>query len=610
MTILKKISTGFAAASLLLAQACSDSNSDAMNTIESEEGEVLIGVTDAPGDFVAYEVAVTSLKLTHQNGAVVETLPRSSNIDFAQYVELTEFLTIATVPRGQYVKGTMTLDYSDAAIYVENESGETVKADAVVDVNGDAVTTLELDVNLENANRLIVAPGVPAHLTVDFDLQASNTVELDSPAGVSVIVEPLLLAEISREGAKPHRARGALKEVFIDRQAFSLYLRPGRNRVIGGERNHSLPVVTDDETHFDIDGEMFSGVDGLGKMSELAPLSAVVAKGNYRLNPVRFVATEVYAGSSVPGGDRDLVRGVVISRDSDTVNIKGAVLVRADGVAEFNTDISVALSDLADYSKQASAEQVSAADISVGQRISASGMLMSNSLGQRELNTDDGHVRLLMTTVGGAVAANDDNMVVALSSLAGRNPSSFDFTGTGVSAEFDADPFSYEIDKNGLLAADIDTNSTIKAAGHVQAFGMAPADFVAETIVDVSALPATLRVNWIEPTTASIDTSSMESLMLGLEGTGRFHHISQAGSKLDLLSQDNPTVVEFAESDRTHFVVLQGSARVLHSDGSTFIADIDTRIAEGALPVGLESWGRYDNQGNSLEAYRVVVRMR
>ena len=71
----------------------------------AECGTVMIGLTDADGDFLSYTVDVLSLELERRDGAMIEALPNRTRIDFAQYVDLTEFLTVATVPHGDYVAG-------------------------------------------------------------------------------------------------------------------------------------------------------------------------------------------------------------------------------------------------------------------------------------------------------------------------------------------------------------------------------------------------------------------------------------------------------------------------------------------------------------------------
>ena len=82
----------------------------------SDCGTVYIGLTDADGDFLSYTVDVVSLKLKRANGAMVETLPATTRIDFAQYVDLTEFFTAATIPNGAYVAATLRLDFTNAEI--------------------------------------------------------------------------------------------------------------------------------------------------------------------------------------------------------------------------------------------------------------------------------------------------------------------------------------------------------------------------------------------------------------------------------------------------------------------------------------------------------------
>ncbi|MCH7833911.1 MAG: hypothetical protein IH911_02380, partial [Proteobacteria bacterium] len=77
-------------------------------------GTVIVAITDADGDFLNYTVDVLSLRLEAADGRVVETLPRQTRINFTDYVDLTELVSVATVPPGTYVAGMISLDYSDA----------------------------------------------------------------------------------------------------------------------------------------------------------------------------------------------------------------------------------------------------------------------------------------------------------------------------------------------------------------------------------------------------------------------------------------------------------------------------------------------------------------
>lgn len=116
---------------------------------EESFGQIVIGLTDDEGDFVNYTVDVVYLTLTKANGAVVDTLPISTRVDFSQYTEMTEFLTAATIPPGFYTAATLMLDYQDADIWVENVDGNAVEVENILDEDGNPLTTLEVSVRLE-----------------------------------------------------------------------------------------------------------------------------------------------------------------------------------------------------------------------------------------------------------------------------------------------------------------------------------------------------------------------------------------------------------------------------------------------------------------------------
>ena len=81
---------------------CSGGGSGGTNpTGENDTGDLVVGLTDAESDFVKYEADIVSLTLTKQNGTVVDALPVATRVDFAQYVEMTEFLTAAIILVGR-----------------------------------------------------------------------------------------------------------------------------------------------------------------------------------------------------------------------------------------------------------------------------------------------------------------------------------------------------------------------------------------------------------------------------------------------------------------------------------------------------------------------------
>jgi hypothetical protein len=272
-------------------------------------------------------------------------------------------------------------------------------------------------------------------------------------------------------------------------------LRPFRHRIAGHTRFFgALNVFTDDETTFDIDGTGYQGDDGLAVMELLAQYSAVAVVGDIRLNPRRFLARQVYAGSSVPGGDMDVVRGSLVARAGNSLSVKGVTLFRRDGTIIFNDTVTVALADSTRVSKQLSMDPAAIGDVSVGQRVTVFGTLTNADVTALELDAANGYVRMEMSSLQGtrvdlvAIPEQPLPFVVDVSSINGRNAGLYDFTGTGSDAASDADPFNYEVNTGALDVAAIAANAPLAVRGHVAPFGQAPLDFDAQTIVDRSGV--------------------------------------------------------------------------------------------------------------------------
>jgi hypothetical protein len=165
---------------------CSSGDGGSGATAAPTTGQALVSLTDAAGDFLSYTVDVQSLTLTKRDGTLVETLPLTTRVNFADYVEMTEFFTAATIPSGTYTSARMRLDYSEADLQVEDGNGNAVAVPVgnIRDANGSPITTLDAEVKFDDRRSLVIVPGTPAHLTLDFNLQASNTADLSGSSPV------------------------------------------------------------------------------------------------------------------------------------------------------------------------------------------------------------------------------------------------------------------------------------------------------------------------------------------------------------------------------------------------------------------------------------------
>ena len=570
-----------------------------------DNGELVVGLTDAPGDFISYRVGVKSLQFKRSNGTVVETLPNATEIDFAQYVEATEFITTATVPAGKYDEVSLVLDYSNAQITVEAEDGGAAEA-TVVNADGNPVTgDLTMQLKINDRDGLVVRPGQPAHITLDFDLAASHRVDLaQSPALVTV--EPLLLADTQLSEPKEHRVRGLLKTVDTDASAFVVQIRPrfSRNHDFG-----SLRVYTGDETAYEIDGETATGATGLEQLATLPAGAAIVALG--KLNPENrhFEASQVYAGGSVDWGDKDLLTGHVVARDGNTLTVRGATVERADRRAVFNDNITVTVGDATQVTRQGVADQEpTIADISVGQRITVAGKLSSDDPNQ--LDATEGSVRLLYTTLNGTVKQVSP-LVIELQRIDARRVSLFDFTGTGAGSDNDADPANYEVDTGALTLGGVNAGDPIKLRGFVNAFGAAPADFIARSIADVANTPATLKVSWNEPgATAPFSSLSAEAITVNLqEPTLDKAHVLRGGVALDLPPAGVDPILTGDSDQRGIYAIAHGRRVEVYGDFASFEAALSDKLDGVTVVRSLGAHGRFDNAATTLNAGRINVRI-
>jgi len=567
---------------------------------DNETGELSIELTDAKGDFTNYTVDVLSLSLTKKNGTLVEVLPESTRVDFSQYVEMSEFLTLATVPKGIYTSATLHLDYQNAEIFVEDEDGNSIQVSNIVDENNEALTTLDANVSLEERNQLLIVPGVPAFLSLDFDLKTSNSVSFDDANIPSVTVSPALNASLEPELNKTHRVRGPLKSVNIDNASFDLIIRPFRNKINNNshERFGKLKVTTTDETLFEINDESFTGSDGITVMDDLDKLTAIIVLGDISLKPRRFVATEVYAGSSVPGGELDVIKGSILSRDDNTLLVRGATLIRSGGSVLFNDSVTVTIADTTIVKKQKDDADYNIDSISVGQAVTIFGDL-GDDLANPTLDASNGLVRMRITSLSGSVVDSDTEVdatffEVNLNKINGRKTEKYDFSGTGTDIDNDADPEFYEIDTGVLDISKFPLQSPVKFRGFVSAFGTAPADFLASSIIGMKSVKATMHTNWRPFSNTAFSQISSSIVVLDFTGSGKFHHLGRGHQRIDLTELGTDfSLVPNAENEGMYIIHLTGPKHV-HSTFDNFAADLQDQLDAGGLVKRIQSKGTFD----------------
>lgn len=579
--------------STLTLTACGG-NGGGSDTTAGSNGQVAIALTDAPGDFHAYSVDVLSITLTKANGTVVEVLPVSTRIDFAQLTELTEFVTIATIPSGSYVGARMRLDYANAEIMVEDASGNAVAAVAR-DAAGNPVTTFDLDVRFDRQRPLTIVAGVPAHLTLDFNLAASNQVDVAATPPV-VTVLPFLVADINPEWHKIHRVRGPLVNVDVANSRFTLGIRPLalRNGDLG-----RLTVTTDGNTQYEIDQIGYQGVAGLNTLALKPNGTATVAVGSVDPATRRFLASEVYAGSSVPYGTSDVVTGSVIARNGDTLTLRGASLERADGTYTFRDTMTVVIGDATKITRQLAPGQIyTKNDISVGQRLLAFGTL-SGAPGAQSLDASNGLARMLISSVTATVNnIGGGEIELALQTINGRRVALYNFAGTGSNPANDADPAHYQVSTGTLSLTGINIGTPVRVRGFVRPFGLASANFEAQTVIDVTQAPAAMAVVWTPASGTPFSSIDSSGLTLNLNGSPTIHHVLRGGVLTDLIAS-SPRVVPLDPSRGLYAVGSAGTVTV-YTDFDLYQQALATELANSRTVRGFGGYGSYTDATTSF----------
>lgn len=577
---------------------------------DSGSGDLSISLTDAAGDFAAYTVDVTALQLVNQDGTKVSALPTTTRVDFTQYANLSEFLTVASVPAGRYTQVILNLDFSNADIEVQDATG--VRQATLQDAGGNPHTTLSSTLELDSGNPLVVAPGIPASLALDFDLSASNQVDFAQSPPV-VQVEPFLIADLSLDGTREHRARGLLTNVDANAQTFEMHLRPFAVR----EREWGLiTVATASDTHYEIDGVTYDGQAGIDQLGALADNAPVIVTGAIT-GKKQLAATEVLAGSSVPWYGKDVVKGTVIKRVGDTLTVRGHYIDRADGIAVFDSDIDITVDGLTKVTAPLSSQTAPDKDsISVGQAVTAFGTLdLSAAPYVLDSAGGDNLIRLNVTQLKATVGtANGTLLTSALAYIEGRRVEVFDFGGTGTTAADDSDPAAYDVDVGPLLSGTaLPSGEIVEIRGFVAPYGQAGAngDFSAVSVIDLNQDPlgANMLLRWTGGASAPFSGIAGDAVVIDLGGVDN-KNIRIAGVDVDLSGTPQLTLsAQDAEKGR-YAIMMRGQPGIrLYHRFADFADALASFLNGGASVANLVAHGSYSAADTTLAGSVALVLM-
>jgi Domain of unknown function (DUF4382) len=511
-------------------------------------GTAMVSLTDAPGDFVSYVVNVDSLTLTRSDGTVVQTVPVTTQVDFAQLVNLSEIVSADQIPAGKYVAATLTLDYSGASIIVETASGNvTVPAADILDgtTNQPLTGQVTVKLSLTSDDELIITPGTVSNLALDFNLLASNTVDLTANP-ITVTVNPVLTASLAPDASKQIHVRGPLVSVSTSASDYVISVRPFFDH---DDTTGQATVATTSSTSYLINGISYTGSAGLAQLAMLAAGTLTSAYGTWDRTAGTFTASQVLAGSSVEGMAAGGLHGTVLARSGDTLTVGDGLVFHPEpaGMAEdaafsFQRQVTVTVGSGTSVVEEGQPGSFTVSDISVGQQLWVTGTAGTDSSGNPTLDATAGSALLMPTSgVGLVTASASGSLTVGLQELGGVNASSLNFAGTGATTAQDATAGAYQVSvPSAISTASAGNGTAVGFTGFVTPFGSAPPDFAASTLTNYGQTRAVFDARWAAPgiTTPFSTLSGSELLMSQATLQASSEHVIRIGwLTLDPLAQ-------------------------------------------------------------------------
>ena len=241
------------------------------------------------------------------------------------------------------------------------------------------------------------------------------------------------------------------------------------------------------------------------------------------------------------------VVGNIIKREGNFLTIRGATIIPRDVATDrrvhFHDDVMVEVGPETKVFKDGYRQSdLSIGALSIGQRVTIRGNQptpTTDALAPQILfDATQGAVRMHVTHISGVVNMSMPGQTdITLHSIDRRRAGIFDFSGTGPSADLDADPANYEVATGNLVLPNWSAGRPIIAYGFPTPFGMAPPDFTGRTFVDYSDARSALGMGWgKQGTVAPFLRIGGDGLVLDNQNgdIDQRHHVKQGPVLIDL----------------------------------------------------------------------------
>jgi hypothetical protein len=636
-------------------------------------GTAVVTLTSTPSTdtFLAYRVNLVSVQLQTSKGkSGAAALPSSTTVDLASLANLADVVGAVGIAEGNFSQAVVTLDYSSAQIIYDDGTPDGV-ALTPVGPSGQPVGQVTMTLDLDPSNQLSIVRKGSARLSLEFNLAASNVVNLTQK---TVTVTPLMAASAAAIDSKVVRVRGVLGGVSTSNTDFSSSIRPFDFVTAG---TGSLQITPSDVTTYEVNGKPSTGTAGLASLAELSPGAMVESFGTLTsstststaldgtttdtgttgvtetcsdgttpetvngllecadgatllstnnddtatttgttISSVSFSAAQVLAGSSAQGWGFDRVSGIVTGRSGDTLTVDDGTLVANDGTNTFidgTATVLIGPSTVVTQFGAGAVESNGSQQISIGSLIYAYGTASAVGSNSLTLDASAGRVRLGQSTASGIVAgvpAAGSSLTLTLTSLGGRSISAFDFLGTGTSASTDASATAYQVSTGDLTLTNATVGEPVEATGYVTAFGAGPPDFGAQTLLDYTTINAALVVDWNAGTPAPFASYSTSTIVLDARNSaiGTRHEIQIGGQTVNIVGiAQDPQIVP--NGTATVFTIGHSVSGTYENFNSysAFITQLQTELTGSVLATGITAVGQYTSNNYSFSASSITL---
>jgi hypothetical protein len=508
---------------------------------------------------------------------------------------------------------TLILDFS--APDITANIGGHVEEVSALDTTGAPMLTASVTVAFDPQHPLVISPNQSTAFTIDVDLAAMNSLVYTSH-GLQTTVQPFLsgsVIPVAETG--PMRARGLLVIAQPSSSYYVMNIRPFADLV---SALGAVQVNTSATTYFNVDGYVYVGATGLEALNAANTAETpVVAYGTLDdlsgITPT-FNATSVYLGVSEESLLTDFITGTVGAINGDTLSLVGASYLTRLGALSYYGSVPVVVdSTTSMYTDGVPTPGLTTAAISVGQQITAAGqgnLNSANELESLDATGTGGLVRLQSTQLWGTLnSATTGSVSLDLLSINNFEPVDFNFTGTGSSSADDAVASSYRVDTGSLNDSALPAGTLLQVNGLVTPLGKAPPDFTASSVVQGSAVPSKMVIEFGAAgagVARPFRSFSASILAVDLAEADDIHYIQTGPTKIDLQSLASMPNITYAAG--TTLILAVGndvSGISVFNDPQSFGDQLYSLLNGTNLFYRLVCVGQYDAATNTFVATRV-----